>query len=207
MTNSLRQYQLVPELPRLSGHSRAQRHTRAQLTYQLAYAAHSISQKFEPDNVGELIYQGVASTALHSDLDNTLQGDLTYQLGAHALSAGFYLGEYGVEADDNSLVFPTAGGQPDRPPFHPVRVINNANKINILSGIYVGDPWQIAEKLRVNIGLRWDRLSGFTVQQPNRSDDQSGLPAAQGYDAARRVRALYAGAEFPGNFARSARRV
>lgn len=133
-----------------------------QLTYQLAYAAHYISQKFEPDNVGELIYQGVASTAFHSDLDNTLQGDLTYQLGAHALSAGFYLGEYGVEADDDSLVFPTAGGTPIGPPFHPVRVINNANKINLLSGIYVGDTWQIAEKFRVNFGLRWDRLSGFS---------------------------------------------
>ena len=41
------------------------------LTYQLAYAAHYISQSFEPDNVGELLYQGVASTAFHSDLDNT----------------------------------------------------------------------------------------------------------------------------------------
>ena len=75
------------------------------LTYQLAYAAHYISQNFEPDNVGELLYQGVASTAFHSDLDNTLQGDLTYKLGNHTLGGGFYLGEYGVEADDNSLVF------------------------------------------------------------------------------------------------------
>jgi hypothetical protein len=133
------------------------------LTYQLAYAAHYISQKFEPDNVGELIYQGVASTAFHSDLDNTLQGDVTYKLGAHSLSAGFYLGEYGVEADDNSLVFPTdTTGTPIGPPFQPVRVINNTNKINLLSGIYLGDTWQITEKFRVNAGVRWDRLSGFT---------------------------------------------
>src|ERR1700683_2079828 len=33
------------------------------LTYQLAYSAHYISQKFEPDDIGELLYQGVASTA------------------------------------------------------------------------------------------------------------------------------------------------
>ena len=46
------------------------------LTYQLAYATHYISQSFEPDNVGELLYQGVASTAFHSDFDNTLQADL-----------------------------------------------------------------------------------------------------------------------------------
>ena len=132
------------------------------LTYQLAYAAHYISQSFEPDDVGELLYQGVASTAFHSDLDNTLEGDLTYRLGDHTIGAGFYLGEYGVEADDNSLVFKVDSAGDQEPPFTPVRVINNANKINLLSGIYLQDTWQITEKLRANFGVRWDRLSGFT---------------------------------------------
>ena len=137
------------------------------LTYQLAYAAHYISQNFEPDNVGELLYQGVASTAFHSDLDNTLQVDLSYQLGNHTLGAGFYLGEYGVEADDRSLVFEDSDncnivpGSPV-PSCTPVRRINNANKINLLSGLYLQDTWQITEKLRANFGVRWDRLSGFT---------------------------------------------
>jgi outer membrane receptor protein involved in Fe transport len=131
------------------------------LTYQLAYATHYISQAFEPDNVGELIYQGIASTAFHSDFDNTLQGDVTYKLGDHTLGAGGYLGEYGVESDDNSLVFALPAPPP---PVHltPVRVINNSNKINLLSGIYLEDTWQITEKLRVNFGVRWDRLSGYT---------------------------------------------
>ncbi len=129
-------------------------------TYQLAYSAHYISQKFEPDNVGELLYQGVASTAFHSDLDNTLQGDVTYKAGSHTFGAGVYLGEYGVEADDDSLVFKlNAGGNPEG---SPIRVINNANKINLLSGIYVEDTWQLTEKLRADAGVRWDRLSGFT---------------------------------------------
>ena len=132
------------------------------LSYQLAYAAHYISQSFEPDDVGELLYQGVASTAFHSDLDNTLEGDLTYRLGDHAIGAGFYLGEYEVEADDNSLVFKVDSAGNQEPPFTPVRLINNANKINLLSGIYLQDTWQLTEKLRTNLGLRWDRLSGFT---------------------------------------------
>ena len=133
-----------------------------ELTYQLAYSAHYISQSFEPDDVGELLYQGVASTAFHSDLDNTSQGDLTYNLGTHTLGTGFYLGEYEVEADDNSLVFKVDSAGNQEAPFTPVRVINNANKINLLSGIYLDDTWQITEKLRANAGVRWDRLSGFT---------------------------------------------
>jgi outer membrane receptor protein involved in Fe transport len=130
-----------------------------ELTYQLAYATHYISQTFEPDNVGELLYQGIASTAFHSDFDNTLQGDVTYKLGEHTLGAGGYLGEYGVESDDNSLVFKVPTGPS---PLTPVRVINNSNRINLLSGIYLEDTWQITEKLRVNVGVRWDRLSGYT---------------------------------------------
>src|SRR5208282_251361 len=134
-------------------------------TYQLAYSAHYISQAYNPDNVGELLYQGVASTAFHSDLDNTLEGDVTYQVGDHSLGAGGYLGEYGVESDDNSLVFKVdSAGKQEGPPFFPVRVINNSNKINLLSGIYLEDTWQITEKLRVNFGVRWDRLSGYTYQ-------------------------------------------
>jgi hypothetical protein len=130
------------------------------LSYQFAYSAHYISQKYEPDNTGELIYQGVASTAFHSDVDNTLEADLTYQLGHHTLSSGFYLGEYGVESDDNSLVF--ALDSSGAPTTAIKRVINNSNKINLLSGIYFGDTWQLSEKLRVNIGVRWDRLSGYS---------------------------------------------
>ncbi len=134
------------------------------LSYQLAYSAHYISQAYEPDNVGELLYQGVASTAFHSDVDNTLEGDLNYKLGSHTLGAGIYLGEYGVESDDNSLVFNVdqTTGKQTGPPFVRVRVINNSNKINLLSGIYLEDTWQITEKLRANAGVRWDRLSGYT---------------------------------------------
>ncbi|MGD0144551.1 MAG: TonB-dependent receptor [Rhizomicrobium sp.] len=132
-----------------------------QLSYQISYAAHSISEKFIPDDVGELIYQGVASRASHNDVDNTLQGDLTYRLGSHTIGAGFYLGDYDVTADDNSLVFPVDafGNQTSDVPED---VINNSHATNILTGLYVNDLWQIDPTLRANIGLRWDTLSGFT---------------------------------------------
>jgi outer membrane receptor protein involved in Fe transport len=131
------------------------------LSYQVAYSAHYISQSFEPDNVGELIYQGVSSTAFHSDLDNTLEGDLTYRYRDHTFGAGGYLGEYGVEADDSSLVFQVNNsGAPIS--NVPIRVVNNANRINLLSGIYLDDTWQPTEQFHLNVGVRWDRLSGFT---------------------------------------------
>ena len=128
--------------------------------YQLAYSAHYNTQTFYPDPIGDLIYQGISSNVFTSDLSNTLQGDLTYHLGsAHALRSGFYLGEYGVESDQASQVFPIVAGHPTT---LPIAVTANLNKINLVYGVYFEDTWQITDRLSASFGSRWDRVSGFT---------------------------------------------
>lgn len=129
--------------------------------YELAYSVHYNSQSFYPDPIGDLIYQGVSSNVFTSDLSNTLQGDLTYSPGSnHSVRSGFYFGEYGVESDQTSQVFPIVNGQPA---ITPISLTANLNKINIAFGFYLEDTWQINEQLSVNFGSRWDRVTGFTV--------------------------------------------
>jgi outer membrane receptor protein involved in Fe transport len=128
--------------------------------YQLAYSAHYNTQTFYPDPIGDLIYQGVASNVFTSDLSNTLEGDLTYHVGVHALRGGFYLGEYGVESDQTSQVFPSVMGVPATTP---TSLTANLNKINLVYGLYFEDTWQITDRLSVNFGSRWDRVIGFTI--------------------------------------------
>ena len=83
------------------------------LSINLPTACTTTRETFYPDPIGDLIYEGVSSNVFTSDLSNTLQGDLTYRLGsAHTLRGGFYLGEYGVESDQTSQVFPNVMGQP-----------------------------------------------------------------------------------------------
>ena len=133
----------------------------ANTTYQLAYTVHSIQQSFKPDNANELIFQGVASTASNKDFDNTLEGDFTWDVGKHSLSTGFYLGDYQVDNTDSSLVFPVdANG--DQSSDVPVHIVSKTEKTNIVSGIYLNDSVPLTDKLRANIGLRWDALTGFT---------------------------------------------
>lgn len=133
----------------------------AHATYQLAYTAHSITEEFLPDNVGELAYQGVASTASRQDRDNALQGDIDWKLGAHDFGVGFYVGSYDVDSRDSSLVFPVdpvtqiVGDVP-------VTIADRTRADNVVSGIYLNDLWQIDNRLRLNLGLRWDDLTGFT---------------------------------------------
>jgi outer membrane receptor protein involved in Fe transport len=132
------------------------------LSYQITYSAHSISQQFKPDDAGELIFQGVASTASHDDIDNTLQGDLTYRTGRHTFSTGIYLGSYDVVAQDRSLVF-AVDSNGDQASSTPITVVNNTQAINVLTGVYVNDLWQFNDYWKLNVGLRWDDLTGFTM--------------------------------------------
>jgi len=131
--------------------------------YQLAYSAHYNNQNFHPDPTGELLYQGVASHVFNSDLSNSLQGDFTYRLlSGHTLGAGFYFGEYGIEIDDHSLVFPVnSDGMATQ--TTPISRGANLNKINLVYGVYIQDTWKITDKFSVNFGSRWDRLQGFSV--------------------------------------------
>jgi hypothetical protein len=132
-----------------------------QASYQLAYTQHTISQHFVPDPVGELIYQGVASTASHVDHDYTLEGDLSYVLGAHTLGSGFYAGQYRVTANDSSLVFPAdAAGQ--QLSDVPLTVVNNDHANNWIGGVYLSDLWRLSPQLSASLGIRWDTLSGFS---------------------------------------------
>lgn len=128
--------------------------------YQLAYAIHYNSETFYPDPVSDLVYQGISSSIFTSDLANTFQGDMTYRVGdEHSLRTGFYIGEYGVESDQSSLVFPISTGIVETAP---VSKAAEVNKINLVYGLYLQDDWNITEKLSVNFGSRWDRVSGFT---------------------------------------------
>lgn len=131
------------------------------ISYQLAYAIHYSTQTFNPDPVGDLVYQGISPKVFNSDLANTLQGDTTYHLGDHTFAAGFYLGEYGVESDNTSQVFKENNADMQIPPFVPTSVEANQNKINILFGFYLQDTWQITQQFGVNFGSRWDRADGF----------------------------------------------
>jgi len=76
----------------------------------------------------------------------------------HTLRGGFYFGEYGVEADNTSQVFPIKGGTTLT---IPISITSNLNKINLVYGVYAQDTWQLSERLSVNFGSRWDRVSGL----------------------------------------------
>ena len=73
------------------------------------------------------------------------------------VGAGFYFGEYRVIAEDSSLVFPV-GANGNQTRDVPMKINANTGATNFLGGIYVNDLWQIIDQLKVNAGIRWDRI-------------------------------------------------
>jgi outer membrane receptor protein involved in Fe transport len=139
-----------------------------EINYQVAYTGSYSTIRFNSDPVGDLIYQGIASDSNHSEFDNSLQTDVSRvfdlgKFGSHDIGTGFYLGEYGVELDDRSQTFPAVPGTmpPVQASKSPITIIENANELNILYGIYLQDIWQINEQLTVTAGIRFDGVSGI----------------------------------------------
>ncbi|HTW87134.1 MAG TPA: TonB-dependent receptor, partial [Candidatus Binataceae bacterium] len=134
-----------------------------EINYQVAYTGAYSTIQFNPDPIGDLIYQGVASKSYRSEFDNTLQTDVSRQFdtpnfGSHNISTGFYLGEYGVQVDDTTLAFPIVGGVSADTP---ISIIQNTNNINMLYGVYLQDIWTINEQFTLTVGIRWDGVSGI----------------------------------------------
>jgi len=128
------------------------------LDYQLAYFSRYTRTQFNPDPIGDLLFNGVASQDFRSNWANGLQGDTTYRLNSsHTLRAGVYFEQDRAVASDSVSVFPTVDGvqSSDQP-----STINSASTtIGQLFGLYVQDEWKVNDKLIINYGLRYDKMN------------------------------------------------
>ena len=133
------------------------------LNYQLAPFTRYYKLNFNPDPVGDLIYNGIASKVLHTGLINGVQGDTNYKLDPHhTLGAGFYLSGETIEADDHARTFavnPVTGVVSTTPES----IVDNHHQIAWLLGFYLQDEWRPIQNLTINLGLRWDWMSASTT--------------------------------------------
>ena len=129
--------------------------------YRLALGQRYSQVDFQPDNIGDLIFNGVASTVGRSNRASTLQADFTTPLGdAHSLRYGVYASDEHAVQDNTSLVFPVdaSGAQTSDVPLGIID--NNRLQTHTLSA-YLQDEWTPTERLAVNYGLRYDRIGGY----------------------------------------------
>jgi hypothetical protein len=119
------------------------------------------STLFRPDNMGDLIFNGVASRIDRDILSNGLELNSSYKLNdEHTLRAGFIFTEQHATIDTATLVFPVdANG--NQTSDIPQRIVDNNEKYGYFYGLYLQDEWKPFDQLTINFGGRLDFVNAF----------------------------------------------
>ena len=151
------------------------------LDYQVSLFGRYSSLFFTPgNNVGDILYNGLAQNAYKRDVAYGLQAE-----GAWHAFEGHTI-RFGVlyQADDtlsrtSSQVLPTAPGNVTNPNPNPlctdpdqtcqtsavpVTIADNGSKHGYNYGFYAQDEWAVTDNFTVNYGLRYDAFSAFDAE-------------------------------------------
>ena len=133
----------------------------AEFDYQAAFFTRYTSVDFQPDPIGDLVFNGVAAKVFRSSFSNGVQGDGSYRLNdAHTVRMGVFASTEDIRSDNTSTVFPVDNaGNVNGAPL--TIVDNNPKNGNRLFGLYVQDEWKTTDKLTINYGLRLDEVNAF----------------------------------------------
>jgi outer membrane receptor protein involved in Fe transport len=119
---------------------------------------------FRPDEVGDLIFNGVASRVDRDILSNGAEFDSSYKLNdEHTIRGGFIFTEQHATVDTVTLVFPfmvDANGN-QIPGTTPQRIVDNNDKYGYFYGFYLQDEWKPFDQVTVNFGGRLDFVNAF----------------------------------------------
>src|ERR1700731_1593269 len=113
---------------------------------------------FRPDNVGDLIFNGVASRVDRDILSNGAEFDSSYKLTEeHTIRGGFIFTEQYATVDTVTWVF-----NPTRcTPTTPMRIVDNPAKYGYFYRFYLQDGWNPIKEGTVNFGGRLDFVNPF----------------------------------------------
>jgi hypothetical protein len=136
-------------------------HSQGAFDAQTSVTARYSSLTFEPDEIGDILFDGIAQDAYKQNIAYALQSDAAYKLGdEHTLRGGLFLQTDRSKSDTTSAVIAldAAGNQLNDTP---VIIADNGAKTEWIESVYLQDEWKILEPLTVNYGLRFDKFTAF----------------------------------------------
>jgi outer membrane receptor protein involved in Fe transport len=138
------------------------------LNFQASIFNRYSSVLFQPDNVGDLMFNGVAARVDRDILSNGAEFDASYKLDPeHTLRGGFIFTAQHATVDTATQVFCVDANGTQIPcgtqisPFTPKRIVDNNDKWGYFYGFYLQDEWKPLDKLTINFGARLDFVNAF----------------------------------------------
>jgi outer membrane receptor protein involved in Fe transport len=136
-------------------------HSQGALDWQSSLSGRYSSLTFEPDPIGDLLYDGISQWAYKRDDALGWQSDAAYKLNdTHTVRGGWYLQHDDASNTTTSLVLPTGVGPPADEV--PAAIADNGSQAQWIESLYLQDEWQIAAPLTLNYGLRFDHYSAYS---------------------------------------------
>ena len=145
-------------------------HSQGAFDFQVSGFIRYTSLGFGPDQLGDLLYNGVAEQALKKDTSAGVQGDGAWHINnTHTIRAGFLFESERGSSDTTSSVLPAdcSGPPPGVLPCvqtsdTPFTVFDKGGKTENLYSFYLQDEWKLLDELTLNYGLRFDRYDAFS---------------------------------------------
>src|SRR5271166_1144752 len=123
----------------------------ANFDYQIAPFSRYSTVTFNPDIVGDLIYNGAASRVFRSDWGNGFQLDTAYRgFDKHTIRVGGYFDAERAEIDNHEATFPITAGITSNVP---VSITDNIALQTWIYSVYVQDEWKPIDRLTFNAGV------------------------------------------------------
>jgi outer membrane receptor protein involved in Fe transport len=138
-------------------------HTQGAIDWQTAVTGRYSSLSFTPDELGDLLFDGIAQNAYKRDVAYAWQTDISDKLNeTHTLRAGWYVQHDTATTDTASQVLPVdaTGLQTSGVP---ITIPDNGSQAQWIESLYLQDEWLATAALTINYGLRFDHLAAYTT--------------------------------------------
>jgi outer membrane receptor protein involved in Fe transport len=125
---------------------------------------------YQPDALGDLLYNGLAPWAKRTSLAAGVQGDASWKIAsAHTLRGGFLVQRERVTSFSQSNVLPLVPDPTDPtadpvPGETPTGFTDGSDLVGWTYSVYLQDEWKVLPKVTLNFGARFDAISGVSTE-------------------------------------------
>lgn len=134
------------------------------LDFQLSGFTQYSVLNFQPDPLGDLMFNGIAPWANRSDLASGVQADGSWKATpTHTVRAGFLVQREHATSLSNAQVLPVNGSGTPTSDI-PLGIAFGSDLVGWTYGVYLQDEWKLTPTVTLNYGLRFDAIDGATQE-------------------------------------------